>query len=129
MTKLMVLTGTVSNPIPSITVDNPNTDYPVALDILLATTVQDYINDESAFLYLNGLTFDKVHTFEETNSGILAFFDKDNILAGTVNISDVANVYNVPGKNRIIIDDNTLNNIILDFISINDTKQALSAIN
>lgn len=129
MTSTMILTATTSNPIPSILLDNPNPDCDVYLDILSAASINDYLNDINAFLYLNNLTFDKVHTFGETNSGTLAFFNDADVLAGTVDISDIINVVRVAGKNRLIIDESSENDIVLDFVSEYDTLQALSAIN
>lgn len=129
MTSTMILTATTNNPIPSILLDNPNPDCDVYLDILSAASINDYLNDVNAFLYLNNLTFDKVHTFGETNSGTLAFFNENDILAGTVDISDILNVIRVAGKNRLIIDESSENDIVLDFVSEYDTLQALSAIN
>jgi len=128
-TNVMTLTGTSNNPIPPILIDNPNADCAVQLDVLVSALANDYLNDNTAFLYLDGLTFDKVHTYNETNSQILAFFNKDGVLAGTVDIIDIINISRVPGKNRIILDESSENNIVLDFLTPADTLQALSAIN
>jgi len=128
-TSILVLTGTSQNPIPPILIDNPNTECDISVDILVSALTNDYLNDINGFLYLNNLTFDSVHTFDETNSEILSFFNSDNELTGTLNISEITNIVKLPGKNRIIIDDSSENNIILDFITENDTLQALSAIN
>jgi len=128
-TSILTLTGTSDNPIPPILIDNPNADCAVQLDILVSAMENDYLNDAAAFLYLDGLTFDKVHTYNETTSEILAFFNKDGVLAGTLDISDIINVSRVTGQRRIIIDESSENNIVLDFLTENDTLQALSAIN
>jgi hypothetical protein len=128
-TSILTLTGTSTNPIPPILIDNPNPDCVVQLDILVSAMENDYLNDNSAFLYLNELTFDKVHTYNETNSEILAFFNKDGVLAGTLDIVDIVNISRVPGQNRIIIDESSESNIVLDFLTEYDTLQALSAIN
>lgn len=133
-TNLLILTGTSNNPIPPILIDNPNPDCTVILDILVSAMDNDYLNDTAAFIYLQGLTYDCVHTYNETNSGILAFFNAtvNNIpgsLVGTVNIIDIVNVSRVPGLNRIIIDEASQENIVLDFLTDSDTTQALSAIN
>lgn len=128
-TSILTLTGTSDNPIPPILIDNPNPDCAVQLDILVSAMENDYLNDAAAFLYLDELTFDKVHTYNETTSEILAFFNKNNELAGTLDISDIVNVSRVAGQFRIIIDESSENNIVLDFLTENDTLQALSAIN
>ena len=79
-TSVLMLTGTSSNPIPNILIDNPNPDCTVILDILVGALTNDYLNDSGAFIYLNGLTYDDVHTFNEVASGILAFFKLLNLL-------------------------------------------------
>lgn len=128
-TSVLTFTGTSNNPIPNILIDNPNPDCTVILDILVGALTNDYLNDSGAFIYLNGLTYDDVHTFNEVASGILAFFNSDDELVTTVDISDVVNVSKPSGQNRIIIDEASDNNIVLDFLSEYDALQALSAIN
>ena len=130
MTNLLMFTGTVCNPIQEIVVDNPNPDSPVVIDVLITSVFSDNLNDVTAFIYLQNLTFDKVHTFNETTTSILAFFDQDSVLAGTINFNDINNVTRVVGLNRIIITElGNDNNIILDFTDNTNTLQALSAIN
>lgn len=126
-TNILILTGTAANPITSILIDNPNMDCTVQLEILSGAIQSDYLNDTAAFIYLDGLTYDKVHTYNETNSQILSFFNKDGVLAGTLDFSNISNFYSVPDKNRIIVVENGDKNIVLDFVS--DMQQALSAIN
>lgn len=126
-TNLLILTATTADPITNIVVDNLNPDCTVTLDILVGAMANDYINDISATLYLKDLTFDNIHTFNETNSEVFAFFNSDNEIAGTLDITGLINVIQVVGKNRIIIEDG-LKNIVLDFLTTNDVKQAMSAI-
>ncbi len=129
MTSIMVLTGTTGSPIPNIIIDNPSEDCPVQIEILVGAMENDGLNDVNAFIYLNNLEYDDIHTLNETNSGILTFYTSTGDLAGTVNISDVINVSKVPNLNRIIIDESSSENIILDFISAAEALQALSALN
>lgn len=128
-TNILVLSATTTNPITSILVDNPDPNNDIQLEILVSAMSNDYLNDTSALLYLDNLVFTNVHTYNETNSGILAFYNSANQLAGTTNISDIVNVYKVPNQNRIIIDESSVNNIILDFTDEYNALQALSAIN
>lgn len=128
-TTMMMFTGTSNNPIPNILIDNPNPDATVVLDILIGALSNDYLNDSGAYIYLNGLTYDDVHTYNEVASGILAFFNSSNELVTTVDISDVVNVSRPTGQNRVVIDEASDNNIVLDFIDEYNTLQALSAIN
>ena len=129
MTSVLTLTGTSANPIPSLQFDNPSLDCAVTLEILSAAMSNDSIGDITAFLYLSGLTFTNVQTFQQSANGILAFYDNSNTLAGTLNWQDIVNVFRLPGQNRVIIDEASQNDIVLDFLTLNDTLQALSAIN
>lgn len=128
MTSILVFTGTASNPVGSIYLDNPST-CSVDLEILIAGVDNDYLEDVNAFLYLDELELDAVQTFNQTNTGILAFYNSDGDLVGTTDASDVVNWYKVHNMNRIVIDESTNNNIILDFKTQYDTLQTLSAIN
>lgn len=129
MTSILVLTGTTATPVQSILLDNPNPDCAVAVDILVAASENDGLNDVNAFLYLQNLSYDNIHTFNETNSGILALFNSDGDLVGTVNISNISNITYVSGYNRIVIDETSGENIILDFTSESEALQAQSALN
>ncbi len=128
MTSLMMLTGSVNSPIPTILIDNPNTECSVQIDILVSGMDNDYLNDTSAFLYLKDLIFTAVQTYEQTTSGILALYNSSNVLSGTLNISDIINVTKVEGMNRIIIDEASSDNVVLDFTNEYNALQALSAL-
>lgn len=128
MTSIMVLTGTSSNPIPNIFLDNLS-NCSVDLEIIISGTDNDFLSDINAFIYLDNLEFTNIKTFNETNSGILAFYNKNNELVTTTDVSNIINFYKIPGKNRIVIDETSQNNIILDFKDLNETLQALSALN
>lgn len=128
-TDILVLTGTASNPIPPIVLDNPSTTCDIQLEVLVAANDNDYLNDVSALLYLDNLLFTNIRTYNETNSQILAYINSEGNLAGTTDIADVISVNKMPNQNRIIIVDASVNNIVLDFVTKNDTLQALSAIN
>lgn len=127
-TTLLAFTATTNNPLPNLVIDNPS-DCDIQIEILVSGMENDYLNDPIAFLYLNNLIFTDVRTLDETNSEILTFFNEQNELAGTLDVADVVNVYKVSGLNRIIIDESSTNNIVLDFKTEYDTLQALSAIN
>lgn len=129
MSSVMVLSGTTANPVSNIIIDNPSTTCPIQLDILVGAMDNDGLNDVNAFIYLNNLTYTSIHTLDETNSGILSFFNESSELVGTVNISDIINISKVPNLNRIIIDESSSDNIILDFATANDALQAFSALN
>lgn len=127
-TNLLALTGTASTPIPNLLIDNPS-KCDIQLEVLVSGVINDYLNDTSAFLYLNNLQFTDIKTLDETNSGILAFYNSQNELAGTLDIIDVINVSKITNQNRIVIDESSTNNVVLDFVDSYHTLQALSALN
>lgn len=127
-TTILLFTGTSTNPVLPVLIDNPDTLNPVVLEILVSATTNDYLNDIVASIYLSNLLFTHIHTFNETNSGILSLFNSLNQLVTTIDISDIVNVIRVAGENRLIIDDSSSNDIVLDFVTEYDTLQALSAL-
>lgn len=127
-TNILVFSATSSNPIEPILIDNLGS-CDVELEILIAGVTNDFLSDINSFIYIDNLEFTDVRTFDETNSEIFAFYNSDNELVATTNTSDVVNWYKVSGMNRIVIDESSDNNIILDFKTNYDTLQALSAIN
>lgn len=128
-TDILVLTGTTTNPIPTILIDNPCTTCDVQLEILVGAMDNDYLNDIIASLYLNNLEFTNIQTVDQINSEILAYYNSNNELAGTTNANDIVDVIRIVGQNRLLITDTSANNIVLDFINEYHTLQALSAIN
>lgn len=128
-TSLLILTGTTNNPITNIVLDNPDTTSPVYLEILVSAVENDLLSDVSLSSYLNNLEFTNIHTLNELATGILALFNSDDELATTIDISDIFNIYRVIGQNRLVIDDQGNEDIVLDFLTEYDTLQALSAIN
>lgn len=125
MTKFMTLTGTTTNPIPPLLIDNPNTECDVQLEILVASNTNDYLDDFSALVYLNGLNAINIESANE----IIEFFNSNNELMYSMSTSDIVNYYRFNGQNRIVIIDTNDNAIVLDFVSLSETLQALSAIN
>jgi len=127
-TTILLFTGTSTNPVLPVVIDNPDTVNPVTLEVLVSATTNDYLNDVIASTYLSNLLFTHIHTFGETASGIISLFNSLNQLVTTVDISDIVNVNRVVGENRLIIDDASSNDIVLDFVTEYDTLQALSAL-
>lgn len=126
MTSIITLTGTSNNPIPQISIKNPDTKNAVYLDILVASMDSDYLDDMTNYVYISNIQYDSIYTYD---SGILGINNEDNDLALTINISNISNIIKVPNMNRIIIDDTTLEDIVLDFIVEDDAFQVLSELN
>jgi len=129
LTQILVLTGTTNNPIPPILLNNASEQCSVEVDILVSALDNDYFTDVPAYIYLTNLLFTSVATYGNTNSGILEFYNSAGIAAGTLNVSDIIDVRRVPNMQRIIIYSSASSNIVLDFATLYDTLQALSAIN
>ena len=127
-TQILVFTGTKNSPIPQVILKNTG-NCDVNLDILVGANDVDIVNDVEAFLYLNNLMYDNIHTFNEIASGILTFLDSDGVIVGSVDISEISNISFIQNKNRIIIDESSEKNIILDFVSLAEALQAMSALN
>lgn len=126
MTSIITLTGTSSNPIPQISIKNPDRNNAVYLDVLVASVDSDYLDDMTNYIYISNLNYNSIYTYD---NGILGINNENNDLALTTNISNIVNISKVSNLNRIIIDDTTLEDIVLDFLTEEDTYQVLSELN
>ena len=71
-TTILLFTGTTSNPVLPIVIDNPDLDNPVTLEILVSATTNDYLNDVIAATYLSNLLFS---LFASNTKIFLCLFD------------------------------------------------------
>lgn len=126
MTTIMMLTGTTTNPIQQIVLSNPDENNPVILEILIASTGNDYLDDVTNYVYISELIYENIFVYDV---GILGINDKNDNLYLTVDLNNIVNFIKVPNKNRIIIDDSTQHDIVLDFITKDDAYQTLSILN
>ena len=127
MTSVLILTGSTNNPIENLLITN-SSECNVTVDIMVTAMDNDYLLDAPAYIYLTDLLFTSITTYGSTNSGILEFYNSAGIAAGTLNVSDIIDVRRVPNMQRIIIYSSASSNIVLDFATLYDTLQALSAI-
>jgi hypothetical protein len=129
LAQFMLLTGNSTNRVKQLYLTNPNADYPVILDIMVAN-IDDTYNFFPDTLNQSGTTFAnlvytdlKSHVIGESikvvdiNGKALIYIKIENIEA--VEISDKI----------LIIDDSALGKIFLAFKTVSDAKQAYSRLN
>jgi len=135
MDQVMILTGNSTHRIPQLYFNNPNANYGVQLDVMVAV-----IDDTYTFFSDNtnqtGLSFYNLQCNASINC-INTFITNESIVIFDTNVPRNALVYittvdissiNI-NNDLIIIDSQTLGKIFLQFISVADAKQAYSLIN
>ena len=128
--QLLVLTGNSANRIPQIFLTNPNTLYPIKIEVLCAcidlTTA--FFNNASlpsnANLTINDLEFDDIQTHVLAQN--IKIINALNQTVLYMNLADIAAVER--SGHIIIVDDNALGRIYLDFVNTYNAIQALSAL-
>jgi hypothetical protein len=128
--QLLVLTGNSANRIPQIYLTNPNTLYPVKIEVLCACidlTVAFFNN--ASLPNNNNLTIGDLN-FGDIQTHVLAQSIKViNALNQTVLYMTLADIAAIERSGHIlIIDDNALGRIYLDFVNTYNALQALSAL-
>ena len=134
MNQLMILTGNSTNRIPQLYFNNPNTSYGVQIDIMVAVIDDNYsffpdtVNQTGLSFYnlQCNLTLNCIETFV-TNESIV-IYDTNTprnalVYLTLVNISSL----NI-SQDLIVIDEQTLGKIFLQFVSVADAKQGYSLI-
>lgn len=131
MAEMMVLTGSPTNRIKQIYLTNPNTKYPVVLDVMVAV-----IDDEYSFytdtinqigMSFTNLTIDNIETYVPDES--IVVWDSNvprNPLAYLT--LDTINSISRTGK-LLIVDDSTIGRLFLDFLTEADARQVDSLLN
>lgn len=131
MAEMMVLTGSPTNRIKQIYLTNPNTKYPVLLDVMIAV-----IDDEYSFysdtINQIGMSFTNLEL-----SNIETYVPNDSIVIWDSNVPrsplayltlDTINSISRTGK-LLIIDDSSIGRLFLDFLTDSDAIQANSILN
>ena len=129
---MLFLTGNSTNRVEQLYLSNPNLDYPVKLDVLVAI-----IDDEDSFF--TGDNSNPVNT-SVTFSNLLceyiitwvpgetiAILNAASIAQAYINLDDI-NSFDRQGK-IVIIDDRSVGSIYLDFIDEYNAIQAMSILN
>ncbi len=135
MDQIMILTGNSTNRIPQLYFNNPNTEYAVTLDIMVANIDDTYnffqnTSSQSGLSFYNlkcNTTTNNLQTFVVNESVVIYNNDTPaNPLVYLV-LQDISSIH-ITGK-IVVIDENTSGRIYLEFISTADAKQAFSLLN
>ncbi len=129
--QLLVLTGNSSHRIPQLYLNNPNTKYPVTLDIMVGIIDDNYsfFNDDlnQSGTSFTGLEWTDIKSFVVGES--IAIYDKNNppralIYFGLPYINSI-----VLNGSFLVIDDESYGTVFLSFLTEFDAVQAHSLIN
>lgn len=129
--QMLVLTGNSSNRIPQLYLTNPNTKYPVMLDVMVASIDDSYsfFNDDlnQNATSFTGLEYTDIKSFVVGES--IVIYDKGTpkralVYFGLPYIESLSQE-----STFIIIDDQTYGTVFLNFVSEFHANQAFSLIN
>jgi len=129
--QLMILTGNSSNRIPQLYLTNPNANYKVALDIMVAVIDEtyNYFNDtiNQSGLSFTGLEVGDIHTYVINESIVI---NDKSIPSKPLLYLKLANINSIERSGLIlIIDDQSYGTLFLKFLTQNDANQSFSLIN
>ena len=127
--QMLLLTGNSTNRVPQLYLTNPNPDYPVILDVMVAVLddTYNYFNDvtNQSGLSFTGLSHTDIETFTPNESIVL--FDTDRNALVYLNIGSISLLSKV--GTIIVIDETSIGKIYLDFISEYESNQGFSLLN
>jgi hypothetical protein len=129
--QLLVLTGNSSNRIPQLYLNNPNTKYPVILDVMVGVIDDSYsfFNDDinQSGTSFTGLEYTDIKSFVVGES--IVIYDKNTPARALVYLA--LNYINsiILNGSFIIIDDESYGSIYLHFLTEYDAIQAHSLLN
>ena len=129
--QMMVLTGNSTNRIKQLYLTNPNTKYPVVLDIMIGIIDDSYsfFNDtlnQSGTSFVN-LEYTDINTYVVGESIVIN--DKSNPVKPLIYIT-LSNIQSIQKTGTIIvIDDSSIGTIFLQFLTDYDANQAYSIFN
>ena len=131
MAQWMVLTGNSTNRIPQLYITNPNTKYPVFIDVMVAVIDDEYsfFNDfiNQSGTSFTGLEYSDIHSYVVGESIVIndkSATPKPLIYIILNNINSIERSGNI-----LVIDDESLGTIFLQFLTENDAAQAQSILN
>lgn len=130
MSNLLVLTGNSTSRIKQIYLSNPNTNYSVNIDVMVAviddntSVFTDVINQSG--LSFNNLEYKDIQTHIVNESIVIFNNDTPPVPICYLTIDDIATI--TKNGKILIIDDTSVGSIYLDFLSLNDSNQAFSLI-
>jgi len=129
--QMLVLTGNSSNRIPQLYLNNPNSKYPVVLDVMVGLIDDSYsfFNDDinQSGTSFTGLEYTDIKSFVVGES--IAIYDKNTPKRALIYLSlSSINSISLNGL-YLIIDDESFGSVFLQFLTEYDAVQAHSLIN
>lgn len=128
----MLLTGNSLNRIPVLLLDNPSVDYDVIIEMIVASidnqpdffAANTILNQNQTNITISNLIWDRIVTHVSNQS--IKILDPFNQAQLYINIQDIAAM--VRQGRILIIDDNALGTVYLDFVNNYNALQALSSL-
>jgi len=135
MDQIMILTGNSTHRIPQLYFTNPNANYNVQLDVMVAVIDDTYTfftdrTNQSGLSFYDlecNATVNCINTFVTNESMVI--YDTNTPRKALVYITNVDITSINISSDLLIIDSQTMGKIFLQFISVADAKQAYSLIN
>ena len=129
--QLLVLTGNSTNRIPQLYLNNPNTKYPVILDVMVGVIDDSYsfFNDDinQSGTSFTGLEYTDIKSFVVGES--IAIYDK-NVPARALIFLGLTYINSITLNGTfLVIDDESYGSIFLNFLTEYDAVQAHSLLN
>jgi hypothetical protein len=132
VSKLLVLTGNSANRIKQIYLHNPNPNYPVSIDAMIAviddevSIFDDYVNQTG--LSFNDLRYTDIKTHIVGESIVIYSKDTISVPICYITIEDLKQATITKNGKIITISDISVGSIYLDFIDVYNSIQAYSLI-
>jgi hypothetical protein len=132
VSKLLVLTGNSTNRIKQIYLHNPNPNYPVSIDAMIAviddevSIFDDYVNQTG--LSFNDLRYTDIKTHIVGESIVIYSKDTISVPICYITIEDLKQATITKNGKIITISDISVGSIYLDFIDVYNSIQAYSLI-
>lgn len=129
--QMMVLTGNSTNRIPQLYLTNPNSKYPVSIDVMVAviddqTSIFNDILNQSSTTF-TGLEYTDIKTWVINES--IVVYDKNSPKRALIYFGlPYINSLSINGR-MITVDDESQGTVFLYFLTDFDARQALSIIN
>lgn len=127
--QVLILTGNSTHRIPQLYLTNPNPDYNVTLDVLVAN-IDDTYEYFSDVINQSGLTFTGLRSGDiqtHVPGDSLVVYDLDNEPLGYISISTISSIERTGVI--ITIQESTVGKLFLEFIDEANAKQAYSLLN
>lgn len=128
--QLMTLTGNSTHRIKQIYLTNPNANYPVYLDVMIAVIDENYsffndIVNQNATTF-TGLEYTDIQSYVVGQS--IVIYDK-NTPKNALTYFTIADINTMEREGTIVTVEDSLKVVLLKFLTENDAAQALSILN